>query len=297
MEQARTEPQALAPIELARTLYPHPRGDVRATTTVDEAIEDVNRVTLADARAFYDQFVGASNMEFAAVGDFEAPAVAALIEELFGSWSSPAPYSRVTDPYTPIAPVTRTIETPDKQNAMFTAGLRMHLGQNDPDFPAMVLANFMLGGGFINSRLATRIRQRDGLSYGISSSLSASPEVSDGAFRVTAIAAPENVDRVEAAVKEELERAVRDGFSDEEVAAAKSGWLQSRTVARSSDGSLASTLVTRDHDGRTMTSWDEDFERKVEALTPTGILDALRRHLDVDALSIVKAGDFAGVGQ
>jgi len=290
VDNAKSEPQVLASIELNRTLYPHPRGDVRATGTIEEEIEDIQKVTLAEVRKFHQEFVGASNAELAVVGDFDVAQIRTLATELFGSWKSPGPFERVTDPYQKIQPVNRSIETPDKQNANFVAGLRLNLSTTDADYPAMVLANFMLGGGFINSRLATRIRQKDGLSYGISSNLTAAKE-KNGAFLVNAIAAPQNVAKVEAAMKEELEKALKDGFTADEIAAAKSGWLQSREVARSADGSLAGTLTARDFDEFTM-SWDADLEKKVAALTPQQIQEALRRNLDVATISIVKAGDF-----
>ena len=291
IDDAKTEPQALAPMELQRALYPHPKGDIRATMTFAEESEEVQKATLDDAKKFYREFVGASNAEMAVVGDFDSQEIGKLADELFGSWKSPAPFERVTDPYQKIAPINTSIETPDKQNAVFLAGIRLNLSNGDPDYPALVLGNFMLGGGFINSRLATRIRQKDGLSYGISSGLSASSKDKDGAFRINAIAAPQNVAKVEVAAKEELERALKDGFTDQEIAAAKSGWLQNQQVGRSSDAQLAGTLATRDYDERTL-AWDADLEKKVAALTPQQILDALRRNLDVSALSIVKAGDF-----
>jgi zinc protease len=294
VDNAKSEPQVLAQIELNRTLRPHPKGDIRAATSPEEEIEEVQKVKLDDARKFYREFVGASNAELSVVGDFDAQEIERLAGELFGSWKSPGAFARVTDPYQKIAPVNRTIDTPDKQNAVFAAGLRLNVSTTDEDYPALVLANYMLGGGFLNSRLATRIRQKDGLSYGISSNLSAASTVKDGTFAVNAIAAPQNVGKVEAAVKEELDRAVSGGFTAEEVAAAKSGWLQSRSVGRSSDGPLAGTLATRDFDEQTL-AWDADLEKKVGALTPPQIQDALRRHLTVTALSIVKAGDFRKV--
>jgi zinc protease len=294
VDNAKSEPQVLAQIELNRTLRPHPKGDIRAATSPEEEIEEVQKVKLDDARKFYREFVGASNAELSVVGDFDAQEIERLAGELFGSWKSPGAFARVTDPYQKIAPVNRTIDTPDKQNAVFAAGLRLNVSTTDEDYPALVLANYMLGGGFLNSRLATRIRQKDGLSYGISSNLSAASTVKDGTFAVNAIAAPQNVGKVEAAVKEELDRAVSGGFTGEEVAAAKSGWLQSRSVGRSSDGPLAGTLATRDFDEQTL-AWDADLEKKVAALTPPQIQDALRRHLTVPALSIVKAGDFRKV--
>ena len=292
IDNAKSEPQALGPIDLNRTLYPHPKGDPRATQSIAEELDELQKVTIDDARKFYHDFVGASNAELSVVGDFDPQEIAKLAADLFGDWKSPAPFQRLTDPYQKIAPVNHSIETPDKQNAMLVAGVRLNLSSNDPEYPALVMANYMLGGGFLNSRLAVRIRQKEGLSYGISSGLTASSIEKDGSFRVNAIAAPQNIAKVEAALKEELDKALKDGFTPEELAAAKSGWLQSQTVARSDDGSLAGLLATRAYDDRTL-AWDRDLEAKVAALTPQQILDAMKAKLDIASLSIVKAGDFA----
>jgi zinc protease len=291
IDNAKSEPQVLAQIELGRSLRPHPRGDVRETATTQELSEDGQKVTVADAKKFYQDFVGASNAEVSVVGDFQAEEIGRLASDLFGNWKSPGRFARVTDPYQKVQPVNRTIDTPDKQNAVFAAGVRLNLSSTDADYPAMVLANYMLGGGFISSRLATRIRQKDGLSYGISSNLGAPAKVKDGTFMVNAIAAPQNVAKVEAAVREELERAIKDGFTADEVAAAKSGWQQSRSVGRSNDSALAAQLAQFDFDEETM-AFAADLETKVAALTPQQIQDALRRNLDLASMSIVKAGDF-----
>ena len=63
------------------------------------------------------------------------------------------------------APINEKIETPDKANAEFLAGERFQMSQNDPDYPAMVLASYMFGEP-ITSRISDRIRNREGLSYG-----------------------------------------------------------------------------------------------------------------------------------
>ncbi len=78
------------------------------------------------------------------------------------------------------------------------------------------------------------------------------------------------------------------------MAAAKSGWLQSRNVGRSADGPLAATLATRDFDELTMT-WDADLEKKVAALTPRRSRTRCGATWMVPAMSIVKAGDFKKV--
>jgi zinc protease len=71
-EFGKAEPQALAPNRLRRSLYPFPKGDVRATLSIDEEIEELKAAKLEDARAFYKKFYGASNGALAVVGDFDA---------------------------------------------------------------------------------------------------------------------------------------------------------------------------------------------------------------------------------
>ena len=134
----------------------------------------------------------------------------------------------------------RSLETPDKANAFFIAGQNLKLRDDDPDYPALVLGNYMLGGGFLNSRLAVRIRQKDGLSYGVGSQLQASPLDPSGSFTTFAIYAPQNEAKLEAAFKEEIARMLKDGFEAKEITEAKSGWLQSRQVgARAGSGARA----------------------------------------------------------
>jgi zinc protease len=290
-ESGKSDPQVIVPVELNRVMSPHPRGDVRATLTPEEQMDDLKKTTLDEARKFYTGTAGASNAELAVVGDFDAAEIAKLAADLFGAWKSPTPYQRVSDPYRKVDVVNRSIETPDKENAWFMGGIRLNMRNDDPDYPALVLGNYILGGGFLNSRLAVRIRQKEGLSYGVGSVVNASSLDKDGSFRIYAIAAPQNVAKVEVACKEEIEKAIKDGFTADEIAGAKSGWLQSRKVDRSEDESLVRTLATRDFEQRTMT-WDEDLEKKVAALTAQQIQDAFRRHLDVSSLSIIKAGDF-----
>ena len=291
LDSARQEPQFQAITSLMRALYPYPKGDVRARLTVDEWIEDLKAVTHQQITAFYKNFYGASHGELAIVGDFDPAAVKKVLAEEFGAWKSPAAYQEVTAGYLAIPAVNQSIETPDKPNASFMAGLRLQVSDQDPDYPALTFGNFLLGGGFLNSRLATRIRVKDGLSYGVSSSLGARHKEKNGFFQTSAIAAPQNIAKVEAAFLEEIDKVLKDGFTAKEVEAGHTGWIQGRQVGRSSDASLAQTLVGRQSEGVTL-AWDEQYEKKVMALTPDDITAALRRHLIPGNISIVKAGDF-----
>ena len=292
LEQARSEPQAVGQLELQRHLRPYPKGDVRYVSTVAESIDEVKAVTLDEAKKFYSDFYGASNGELAVVGDFDAAEISKLATELFAAWKSPRPFVRVADSYRDVPPLDTSLETPDKANAFFMAGINLNVQDTDPDYAALVLGNYMLGGGFLNSRLATRVRQKEGLSYGISSQFQASSLDKTGVFMVMAIYAPQNAQRLEAAIKEELTRALADGFTDDEVKAAKAGWLQSNQVTRAQDNALAGRLNTVAYINRTL-AWDAELETIVAGLTPAEIKAALARHISLAKISFVKAGDFA----
>jgi zinc protease len=173
------------------------------------------------------------------------------------------------------------------------AGFSLPLSDRAPDYPALMLSNYLLRGGFLSSRLPERVRQQEGLSYGIGSQLHAHPIDESRYFGISAIAAPENVERVETVIREELEHLLRDGFTEDEVRAGIEGWLQSRDVTRSTDGALASTLYNGLFYERTL-HFDADLEDRVARLTVEELTQAVRRYLSVERLSIVKAGDFGG---
>jgi zinc protease len=295
IEAGRSEPQMLASLELSRHFTSsYPRGDVRYVATPDEQIEDLKKVALDDVRKFYAQFYGGSNADFVVAGQFDKDEVRKLAADLFGDWKSPSPYQRVLVPYRSIEPMDRKIETPDKQNAMFMAAMFIKFSDEDPDYPAMLLANYMLGGS-PGARLFKRIRVTEGLSYGVQSMLQAPTKDDGGTFAGMAISAPQNAPKVEASFKDELARTLKDGFTADEVAAAKKAWLDEQAVARSQDQILAGTLSRREFYGRTM-KFDEALEAKVAALTPAQVSEAFRRHIDASTLSYVKAGDFKKAG-
>ena len=293
-ERNRPEPQALAQIELSRTLSPYPRGDVRYVSTVDEQIEDYKKVTLDEVKDFYKKFYGANNAEAVISGEFEKAEIQKLMGELFDGWKSASPYARIKSPYQAITATNKKIETPDKQNAMIVMGLRTRMSDADPDYPAMSLANYMLGGS-TGSRLFRRVREKEGLSYSVQSAFIA-PAMDDAAqFVALAIANPSNAPKAEASLKDEVGRTVRDGFTPEEVEAAKKSWMEERVVGRSQDGVLAGRLLTDEYNGRTM-AFDGSIDAAVAKLTPEQVNAAFKKHIDPASLSVVKAGDFAKAG-
>jgi zinc protease len=294
LEEQRREPMAIAFQDAERHIHPFPKGDVRYVMTVDEEIEAMKAAKLDDVKGFYKEFYGASRAELAIVGDFEPETIEKQTESLYAGWKSGQHYARVVTSFKAVDAVNKSMETPDKANATFVAIQPVKMDDQSAEYPALLLANYMLGGGFLNSRLATRIRVKDGLSYGIGSQLQIPIEEDSGVFMTYAISAPQNTAKVQADFIEELKRALDAGFTDQEIAAAKSGWLQSRQVSRGQDKELTTRLANYAYWNRTM-AFDARIESQVTALKAPDVNAALRKYIDPDKISIFKAGDFSKV--
>ena len=290
IEGNRADPGARASLALARHLNPYQPGHWSYAASVDEQLDAVRRTELAAVRDCHRDFFGLSQAQLTVVGDFDAERLRPLLEELFGSWKSPAPYARIPVRARSVPPIDETIVTPDKANATLRGAIVLDVRDDDPDYPALVLANYLFGGS-IDARLGVRIREKDGLSYSVGSGLSVAAVDRFGQWSVSAIHAPQNRARVESAVREEIQRARTSGFSEEEVARARQGYLQSRKLARATDGALAVKLATDLFFGRGF-EWDARFEAQVAALTREQVNAAFARHIDPARLNLAKAGDF-----
>jgi zinc protease len=291
IDAARTDPNAIAGLTLRRALSPYPPQDFRYVATLDERTASIKTISVGDLHSFYKQFYGAGNAEAALVGNFDAAAVARQLTELFGAWKSPSPFQRAVGIYKPTEQDSKTIVTPDKANAILLAGTLIKIRDDDPDYPALRVGNEILGGGFGNSRLATRIREKEGLSYSVGSQLKADSQDRIGSLTIFAISAPQNTVKAETDVKEEIARILASGGTAAEIGAAKSGILQSMTVARSSDAALARDLADHLFLNRDFT-WDAALERNIAAATPAAIHGAMQRLIVPSQFMTVKAGDF-----
>src|SRR5690606_16648681 len=173
IESQRSDPQAISITEIQRHINPYPKDDPRYIETFDESAQRIWSLAMDDIRQFHKSFYGMSNATMSVVGDFDDKEIKTLIEGMFGNWPSSKPYARIVSKAIPVNTINKSFETPDKPNAFFVGAYQFDFRDDHPDYPALVLGNYMLGGGFLNSRLATRIRQQDGLSYGVGSQFNA----------------------------------------------------------------------------------------------------------------------------
>ena len=292
LESQRTDPFALAGVALSQATQPYPPGHPRYVASLDEQIAETKAATVDDAKRFWVEFFGVGAGEVAVVGDFAPVEVTPVLTDLFGAWKSPATYARIPSVLPDRSPLTRQVETPDKASAIMLASTSFPLSDNDPAYPAMAMGNYIYGGSVFDSRLMLRIRQKEGLSYGVGSGLNVSSLDQVGRLFVYAIFAPENGTKVVTAFHQVTDTAVAVGFTPEEVTKGKAGYLQQRQLARADDGSLVGQLTDNLYLGRTM-AWDAKFEQAIGALTPAEVSDGFRAFVNPARMTVITAGDFA----
>jgi zinc protease len=295
LKQSQSEPTTKAQNVVTRKISPFPKGHPRYVPTTDEEIAMIEAVTAADVKSLYKKMLNGHHGELTIVGDFDVDSTLETINRALADWNSEVAYEYVPNrgDFT-VEPGYEQINTPDKANAMYFAATVFPLRDDHPDYPALTIANFILGSSGLSSRLGDRVRQTEGLSYGISSGLRASSKDKRAAFYVYAITNPANGGKVRTAIKEEIDRLQKDGITKQELDAAKAGYLQRQQVSRTNDGQLAAALGSTLFVDRTM-QFTADQEARIAKLTVDEVNTAIRKYLSHDNLFVAMAGDFEKV--
>ncbi|MEW6430014.1 MAG: pitrilysin family protein [Myxococcota bacterium] len=290
-EKQKDDPMAIGQLGLQRMLSPFAKGHPLYVPSWPEIIADTQAVKLEQAKDYHAKFYGAQAGYVAVVGDFEPDAVTKQLGELFGGWKNAVGYTRIPVPYSPVEAKVSAIETPDKAMAFFGAGLTFQMKDDSPDYPAMMMAEYLLGGGFMAGRVPQRLREKEGLSYGAGTVMRVDSRDDRAALMGYAIYAPENVSRVEKGFFEEVDKAVTGGFTEKELALAKEGLLKEREQGRSEDMMLAMELVDQLDAGRTM-AFEQQVDDKLKSLKVSEIGEVLKKYVDAKKLAALKVGDF-----
>lgn len=290
LESQRKEPQAVLNEALSRHGNPYPKGDVRYARTFDEVDADWRAVKIKQVRDFHTRFLGASQAQFAAVGDFDPKAVTQALQTALGGWVSQQAIARVPSPLVVAPPTRLQIATPDKQNAAMQVLQDVPLNDSHPDYPAFMLANHLLGSGG-DSRFWNRIREKEGLSYSVYSAVQWNSIEANSQWIASAIFAPQNRDKVEAAFREEVAKALAQGFTQAEFESGKRGLLNFRQLSRAQDARLAGAWVGNLYLDRTF-AVSAKVDAALEALTLDQVNQALKRYLKPDQFVFGLAGDF-----
>ena len=294
IERQRKEPDAVIANRLARHGNPYPRGDLRYAQSFEEQEASVKAVTLQQVKDFHRRFYSAAHGEFSAVGDMDVAALRKALAGSLGAWGQAAagaqPYSRLANPPVAVPPARFVELTPDKANANLAGRLSLPISDRHPDHAALTLANYLFGQSQ-SSRLWTRIRENEGLSYDVRTGLAWSTLDENTAWDISAIFAPQNLPKVEAAFKEELARSLKDGFSQAEMDLARAGLLNFRRLSRSQDDVLAQLIARNLFVARDFT-FAQQIDEAIARLTLEQVNTAWRKHIDPARLVLAWGGDF-----
>ncbi len=292
LEHAMEDPGATAGVELSRLLASaYGQNDPRHVATMAQdvvALKALKREAVVD---FYKTQWGGSHGELAIVGDFDAEQVKPVIAQLFGDWKSAQTYARVPRPVAAAAGQHLVNLRKDKPNAVARGSLQLTLSDDHPDYAALRLAVHILGAGGFDSRLITRLRQKDGMSYGAGAGLNASSFEPAAQVNFYAIFAPENRARVEQGFAEELQRFAVEGVTATELETAKKAMRAESNTWRANDDSVTWAWVghlERDRSFR----WNAEVDARADALSLEQVNAAIRKWITPARVNWSLAGDF-----
>ncbi|MBA2542316.1 MAG: insulinase family protein [Deltaproteobacteria bacterium] len=289
LEEQKQDPQSQAFLNVSRVVAQYPKNHPLYAPTTDEQIAGLKALRLADVRKFAGM-LGASNATMAIVGDFDVPTVKGWVEKTWGTWKSPKPWKRLQRKHTPTTAGEQSLDFPDKANALVAVVHAVQLKDDDPEAPAMTVANYTFGGGGFVSRLLTRLRQKDGLSYGAFSGLQLTAFDQAGSFFAGGMLNPGNAKKGMAAMLEEFTKLVSNGITAEELSGAKQGIWSGFERNLSSDGAILGMLNDGLYLDRKMEYW-EKYYATMKALTLDQVNTAIRKYLKPDGLVKITAGD------
>ncbi len=293
LEASAVEPDSLAQNALERQFSTYPVGDWRYVATIPERIAAIKAVTRQQIISYANAMRGLNNAEISIVGDFDAATVKTALAQSFGKSKLPQPYTRVNREYKQTVVKQEKIATPDKENATYMTRIGFPLQDKSADYPALVLADFIVGGSG-GARLFLRVREKEGLSYDVFSMLSIPTFSSSASWTFGFISNPQNAAKAEASLKDELNILLRGELTEEEFGLQKQSLLDQRKVRRTQDASLAAQLVALSDADRTY-AFVGEVEKNIAKLTKADFDAVLKKYVNPAQLSSVLAGDFSKV--
>ena len=295
LESSASDPQFLAVQRMRQINQVHSKGHPNYFPNIDEQIAMIKEVSIERIQSFYDNYYGISdNASLVVIGSMDVDMIKTYFEDNFYDFKSDKPFSEIKNPHKQNVAANENIITPDKKNAFTIGMLSAKTTEVDKDNAALQIAGTIFGGGFLNSRVATRLRQQDGISYGAGAqvSIDSDPDDKNSNLIIYAIYAPMNAEKVQIGFKEELERFIVDGITQEELDSALNGWVQGQTVSRAKDNELSSLINNNLYFHRDM-SFHAALESQVSALTVEKVNAVIKKYFkSLDQWTVVNGGDF-----
>ncbi len=286
LAEADTRPGTVAGKAFAQAVYSgHPYG--RLTSAASLA-----HINVPDMQALHRQVVQACRAQISIVGAVDRTQADALATALLQGLPPAPPDAADCPPLPAVAEVPPLTQAQEIRIPFAAAQAQIILGQpgirrNDPDFFALLLADHILGGGGLTSRLMEEVREKRGLTYGISSSMA--PGLHAGAFTIGLKTRPDQADAALALTRQVLADFVAHGPTEAELQAAKDNLIGGFALRLDSNAKLLAQVNNIAWNHLPLDYLDHWAER-VAALTTADVRAALQRHWQPERLVTVVLG-------
>jgi zinc protease len=284
IRQRETNPNYISSLALDAALYPdHPY----ARQASMETVEPIDRAVLAARHA---ALLTRAQLDITVVGDISAEELGALLDSTFGvlpAGAAPeiAPQAELGPPQ---ALIVRALPQPQSLIRFAAPGIQ----DEDPDWTALAVANYILGGGGFSSRLMEEVREQRGLVYGVGTG----PSVLEGLALMRGSAQTENAKVVEAIeiIRAELRRFHDEGATQAEIDDAITYLTGSFALSLDSNQNIAGVLHSYQTSGR-----DPDYVNarndRIRAVTREDVARVARRLFNPDDYTFVVVGQPDGL--
>ncbi len=267
-----------------------PAGHPWCRRSYEERRAGLESVSAAELEALHRRLYGPASVALVVVGDVQPDRVAGRLQELMAGWVGGAPSPVEVDRLVPAAAPARAVRQhmADKPNVDVVLGHPGGLRRNDDDYVPSILANAVLGQSTLSARLGQRLRDREGLTYGVISRFFGASQI-DGPWAATFSVSGADLERGLAAAREEVLRFWEEGPSDDEVEDERQAIAGALRVGLATPAGMARELSRLLRFGLPPDEVDRLPERVLA--TPTAaVAAAARRHLSPEHLSAAVAG-------
>lgn len=292
-EEIKSDPQRLGFQELERLKNPWPKDSIHYIYSFDEMIDLLYSLSIDKVKQAYFDLFSTDHCAMAMVGDGDGESLAKAIPSLFPKRLAVGAYERIKHPFIPNVAEELELDTKDKEMAIIAYAFNFPMRDDDEDFAALKLANYMFGEN-MNSRLMNRIREKEGISYGAGSSIEISRHEYNASVNLYAMSAPISITRAKNAIEEEWAKFIDEGVSEEELKTSKESIWLSFENRLANDGFLVSAIA-HDLEVNRNFLWREQLYLRMKELTVSDIKKAIEKWWGGARFSKVIAADLAKI--
>ena len=284
LKEANTRPGTVAGRTFSQAVYgSHPYG-------FQTTPESLARISVADMQALYARSILPCRAKVSVVGAVGRDQANTLVQQLLARLPQ-TPCAQLA-PLPVVAEVQPLTRASDQRIPFEAAQAQVYIGQpgfkrNDPDFFPLIVGNYILGGGGFVSRLTTEVRERRGLTYGVSSDFS--PGLHAGAFAVGLQTRPDQANEAVQVVRKVVADFVAAGPTEVELEAAKSNLIGGFALRIDSNRKLLGNVANIAWNGLPLNYLDT-WTQQVARVSTADIRRAFARVLQPEVMATVVVG-------